>query len=110
MSAAKKFISCGHSGACSQSLLTCFLQASADIYTDAKSAEPKLATLCIQETLQNTVHTKTSWALVKIQKFLYQSNQDVMYFIKMYLVLTVTFSRPGERSEQVAPWESNNAF
>ena len=52
-----------------KSLLACLLQASADISTDAKSAQPKLATLCFQEALQNTVHTKTSRTLVQIQKF-----------------------------------------
>ena len=103
MFAAYKFISSGHSGACSQRLLACFLQASADTSTDAKYSEPKLATLSIQVTLQNTVQTKTSWTLVQIKNFFNQSNQEVMYFIKMYLVFTVTFSRSGERSAWDVP-------
>ena len=98
MFAAKKFISCSHSGACSQSLLACFLQASADILIDAKFEKPKLATLCMQLTLENTGLNQTSRTLVQIQNFCHHHNQQVMYFTEMYSVFTGTFSRSGRTS------------
>ena len=98
MFAAKKFISCSHSGACSQSLLACFLQASAHILIDAKFEKPKLATLCMQLTLENTGLNQTSRTLVQIQNFCHHHNQQVMYFTEMYSVFTGTFSRSGRTS------------
>ena len=65
---------------------------------EAMSAKPKLATLSSLVTPENTGQTKTSETLVQIEFFLDQSNQEVMYFIKMYSVFTVTFSRSGESS------------
>ena len=98
MFAAKKFISYSHSGACSKSLLACFLQASADILIDAKFEKPKLATLCMQLTLENTGLNQTSRTLVQIQNFCHHHNQQVMYFTEMYSVFTGTFSRSGRTS------------
>ena len=101
MFAAKKFISCSHSGACSQSLLACFLQASADILIDAKFEKPKLATLCMKLTLENTGLNQTSRTLVQIQNFCHHHNQQVMYFTEMYSVFTGTFSRSGRTSAEL---------
>ena len=81
----------GQWGAWRENLLAWFLQASADTYLDAKSAKPKLATLCKQITLENTGQSKTFRTLVEIQKKLYHNNQEVMLFNKMCLVFTVTF-------------------
>ena len=96
MSATWEFISCCHSGACSESLLACFLQASADTSVNAKSADPKLATLCMQMTLENTGYNQTSRTLVQIQNFYHQNNQEKMYFTER----CIWFSRARFRAQE----------
>ena len=65
---------------------------------DAKFEKPKLATLCMQLTLENTGLNQTSRTLVQIQNFCHYHNEQVKYFTEMYSVFTGTFSRSGRTS------------